>query len=50
MDKRFYFEYADGMDGDYESPDYPTREEAENAKNELEEQGYRVGEIKEIRV
>lgn len=48
MNKTFYFQISNG-DDEWESKEYPTKEEAQEAQNELKEQGFIISEIKEIR-
>jgi hypothetical protein len=50
LDKRFLIQYYDGLKEEYET-EYPTREEAEQAQKDLNDEGYIVNpNILEIRL
>ncbi len=49
MNKKFIFQYMDGNEEEYESKEYPTFEEAALALKELEDEGYKVSGITELR-
>lgn len=49
MNKQFYFQITNGED-EWESPYFPTKEEAEEAYEAAKDMGYEVGEIMEERV